>query len=230
MEEELKFEEAQERIENPNPKNNIFIPYCEGTAANINCLICVMFGVCAIAFGIYEALTNLDNLGYVIIKLLVLVAGGIVLVREGVQLVFPKYVLIPIARTKGHAYPGVVIGEQAKVAAIFGAYDPDDPDRHGLNWASMNGRRTYYSIDIRYWKKKVHKNGEVREQTETVHILGYHVKPSMCLENPYCTVYEYGNKKFALDFKVRDRFVDQKGRLIDEEGKLNDDVRKFYEK
>ena len=230
MEEELKFEEAQERIENPNPKNNIFIPYCEGTAPIMWCLFCVMFGVGTIAYGIYEIVTHLDNIGAVIFSLIVFGALGIVIVREGVQLVFPKYVLIPIARTKGHAYPGVVIGEQAKVAAIYGPYVPDDPDRHGLSSASMNGRKTYYSIDIRYWKKKVHKNGEVREQTETVHILGYHVKPSMCLENPYCTVYEYGNKKFALDFKVRDRFADQKGRLIDEEGKLNDDVLKFYEK
>lgn len=27
--------------------------------------------------------------------------------------------------------------------------------------------------------------------------------------NSDCTVYEYGNMKFAADFKVRDKFVDQ---------------------
>lgn len=214
MEEELRFEETQEKIENPNPENNIFSPYCDTDMAG---LTYVILGVCLIVLGIYDELTNLDNPRYIII-LLIFVAFGTYIIRYCGRDLFPKYVLIPNARTMGNAYPGVVIGEQAKVAAVFGS---------GSLGSHFGGRRTFYSIDIRYWKKITYTNGEVSEQPETIHIYGYHVKPSMCLENPYCTVYEYGNMKFAVDFKVRDKFVNQEGKLIDENGRLNDDFWRF---
>lgn len=71
---------------------------------------------------------------------------------------------------------------------------------------------------VAYWKREPITGGHeeykltIRYKDKTfIHIVQQH--PEKYLENPYCTVYEFGEKIIAADFKVKEQYITEKGTL-----------------
>lgn len=118
-------------------------------------------------------------------------------------LIFVIYCLWDVWRTskvgrsriiaKGKAYPGVIVKEELYLSMIKKNYEPG----HRVP-------RVERAITIRYAEGK----------SLVVEEIPYDYDPKILLENAYCTVYEYKKRRIAADFKVKERFINSKGKVI----------------
>lgn len=94
---------------------------------------------------------------------------------------------------KGKAYPGVIVKEELYLSMIKKNYEPG----HRVP-------RVERAITIRYAENK----------KLVVEEIPYDYAPEVLLENAYCTVYEYGKSRIATNFKVKNRFLNSKGKVV----------------
>ena len=97
--------------------------------------------------------------------------------------------------------------------------------KYGKRYAAVILNAEPYELPVKENTKSGTRRREYRLRIKSIEdskeylLYGYNLNPDEYLENPYCSIYIYGKKIIASDFKVKDKYVSESGFLIKRENK-----------